>query len=132
MVSFAQESQQNFEKAKVEAKKDSKYILMSFSGSDWCSSCKKLHKELFENEEFKKWATDNVVQVNLDFPMKKGNKLSKEQTTYNDSMAEKYNKKGVFPLVLVFDSEGNLIGKLDSSLRSLEERMNNLKSLTSK
>ena len=38
----------NLDLAKEKAVKEEKYILLNFSGSDWCGSCIKLDRELFE------------------------------------------------------------------------------------
>ena len=43
-------------------------MLMFFTGSDWCGWCKKLVKEVFVTSEFAKWAKNNVILVELDFP----------------------------------------------------------------
>ena len=48
--------------------KQEKPMLMFFTGSDWCGWCKKLVKEVFVTSEFAKWAKDNVILVELDFP----------------------------------------------------------------
>ncbi len=45
-----------------------------------------------------------------DFPKKKANKLSDEQTERNKKLAEKYNKEGSFPLVVLLDKNGKVIG----------------------
>ena len=41
---------------------------MFFTGSDWCGWCIRLQKEVFKTPEFTKWANENVVLVELDFP----------------------------------------------------------------
>lgn len=45
-----------------------KPMLLFFTGSDWCGWCKRLQAEAFFKPEFAKWATDNVVLMELDFP----------------------------------------------------------------
>jgi thioredoxin-related protein len=112
---FAQEEGNwltNLEEAQNTAQKENKYIIMNFSGSDWCTNCKRLHKSLFETDAFKSYADNNLILLNLDFPAKKKNLLPKEQQKYNDALAEKYNKSGRFPTVLVLTPEGKIKGKL--------------------
>jgi thioredoxin-related protein len=41
-----------------------------FTGSDWCGWCIRLQKEVFKTPEFVKWASNNVILVELDFPRK--------------------------------------------------------------
>lgn len=119
----------NLEEAQAQAKKEGKVILLNFSGSDWCNNCKRLHKSLFESEEFKTYASENLILLNLDFPAKKKNRLPKEQSEYNDKLAEKYNKKGVFPQVFVLDSEGKIIGNLEYPQKDPQTYINSLKNI---
>ena len=44
---------QNYNQAKELAKKENKYMLMDFTGSDWCPWCKKLSKEVFKTKKLK-------------------------------------------------------------------------------
>lgn len=112
--SFAQHAEWlvNLEEAKLQSEESDKFILLNFSGSDWCGNCMRLEKELFVSEEFLAFAEENLILLNLDFPAKKANKLSPEQTAYNDRLAERYNKKGVFPLTLILNSKGEIIGEM--------------------
>ena len=48
--------------------KENKPMFLFFTGSDWCGWCIRLQKEVFKTPEFVKWAKDNVVLVELDFP----------------------------------------------------------------
>lgn len=50
------------------ASKEKKPMLLFFTGSDWCGWCIRLQKEVLLTPEFTKWAKDNVVLVELDFP----------------------------------------------------------------
>lgn len=108
----AQEWLIDFGQAKKNAKKENKKLIMSFQGSDWCAPCIKLEKEFFSNTAFLTYAKENFVMLKVDFPRRKKNRLSKEQTKHNNNLAEKYNTKGNFPLVVVFDSNGKVLGKL--------------------
>jgi protein disulfide-isomerase len=55
-------------KAMEVSKKSKKPLMLFFTGSDWCGWCMRLQKEVFKTPEFTKWAKDNVVLVELDFP----------------------------------------------------------------
>jgi len=48
--------------------KTKKPLLLFFTGSDWCGWCIRLQKEVLKTPEFAKWAKENVVLVELDFP----------------------------------------------------------------
>ena len=59
----------DFAKAKAEAAEKGRPILIDFTGSDWCSWCIKLDKEVFSKSEFKKYARANLVLFVADFPL---------------------------------------------------------------
>ncbi len=99
----------NLDSARAEAKAEGKYILLNFSGSDWCIPCMKMEQDIFGSDEFKNFAKDNLVLVNADFPRKSKNQLPKQQQKLNDALADKYNPEGSFPLTLLLDSDGNKI-----------------------
>jgi thioredoxin-related protein len=110
--SFAQDWQTNFNEAKKQASKSNHSIVLVFQGSDWCGPCMKLDKEVWSTPEFKKLSKDHFVMLKADFPRRKANKLSDEQTAQNAKLAELYNNQGFFPLVVVLDSNGKVLGKM--------------------
>ena len=111
-IGFAQNSS-SFKLKLEETKKDHKKLLLYFSGSDWCAPCIKFKKFFINTEEFQTFATENLVLYNADFPRQSKNKLAKEVEKENDALAEKYNNKGQFPLILLLDENGNIIKKWD-------------------
>ncbi|WP_413999482.1 thioredoxin family protein [Flavobacterium sp. W1B] len=71
--SFAVEAQElvwhtDVKKAIEVSKKNKKPLLLFFTGSDWCGWCIRLQKEVLKTPEFEKWAKENVVLVELDYP----------------------------------------------------------------
>ena len=58
----------SLDKAAKVSMKTKKPLLLFFTGSDWCGWCIRLQKEVLKTPEFAKWAKDNVVLVELDFP----------------------------------------------------------------
>lgn len=107
---MAQNWQTNFEEAKVIAQKENKNILLVFSGSDWCAPCMKLEKNIWMSPEFQTEAQNSWIIYKADFPKKKANQLSPERTEQNKKLAEKYNKEGSFPLVVLLDPSGKVLG----------------------
>ena len=97
----------NMDTAKELAKKDHKPILLYFSGSDWCIPCISLRNAVYNTDEFSRFAEENIILVNADFPRNKKNQLPKEQQKINDKLAETYNPSGSFPLTILLDSNGN-------------------------
>lgn len=120
-ISLAQDWQTDFEEAKKIATEQDKNIIIVFSGSDWCAPCIKLDKNIWQSEVFKKEAAEEWVLVKANFPRKKVNELSKEQTEHNRKLAEKYNIEGSFPLVVILDKNGKVLGKMGFKNVSPEE-----------
>ncbi len=106
----AQDWETDFDKAKKKATEEDRNIVLVFSGSDWCAPCIKLEKEIWSTEEFQNYARENFVLLKADFPRKKKNKLTDEQQEKNNQLAEKYNTQGYFPLVVVLDKNGKVLG----------------------
>ncbi len=117
----SQEWQTNFEEAKKIATEQDKNVVIVFSGSDWCAPCIKLDKNIWQSEAFKKEAAAEWIVVRADFPRKKANELSKEQTDHNRKLAEKFNLEGSFPLVVILDKNGKVLGKMGFKNVSPEE-----------
>ena len=109
----------NFDQAKAEAAQTHKFILLNFSGSDWCGPCIKLRKDIFESTEFGQFATDHLVLVRADFPRKSKNQLDASQTSHNEALAEKYNQQGKFPFTVLLDANGRVLKSWDGYPQSL-------------
>jgi thioredoxin-related protein len=97
----------NFEKAQKEAKETGHYVLLNFTGSDWCGWCKKLDAEVFSKKAFKEYAASNLVCVTVDFPSRKPqtNKV-KEQ---NEKLQLLYGVEG-YPTIIILNPDGEAIG----------------------
>lgn len=108
---FAQEWLTKMDEAKSKATETNQNILLVFSGSDWCVPCMKLEKSIWKSEEFKTFSDDHFVLLRADFLKQKKNRLSEEQQAHNEQLAEKYNPNGFFPLVLVLNNEGEVLGQ---------------------
>jgi thioredoxin-related protein len=119
--STAQDWTVDYEEAKVLSKKTDRPILMVFQGSDWCAPCRKLDKEVWNTEEFKKYAAEHFVLLQVDFPRKKQNRLSDKQEKQNNLLAEKYNRDGGFPLVVILNSEDKVLGRIGYKCVSTSE-----------
>jgi len=128
----SQEWQTNFEEAKKIATEQDKNVVIVFSGSDWCAPCIKLDKNIWKSEAFKKEAKEKWVLVKANFPRKKANELPKEQTEHNRKLAEKYNLEGSFPLVVVLDKNGKVLGKMGFKNVSPEEYIKMIHALEKK
>ncbi len=107
----AQEWLVDIEEAKNEATQKNRNIILVFQGGDWCGPCIKLEKNIWTSDEFKNYAKDHFVMLKANFPRKRKNKLDKDQQEKNNQLAEKYNKKGFFPHIVVLNNKGKVLGR---------------------
>ena len=88
------------DEAYAESQETGKPILANFTGSDWCGWCKRLSAAVFVKPEFKKWAKENVVLLELDFPRRK--QIPQELKQQNAGLQRAFKVRG-FPTVWVFN-----------------------------
>jgi thioredoxin-related protein len=103
----------NLDEARQLAKDQHKYILLNFSGSDWCAPCILLRRQILDNPGFLQMADSSLILVNADFPRNKRNQLSAHQQALNNSMADKYNSQGKFPYTLLLNVDGKVLKTWD-------------------
>ena len=112
MAVNAQQWLTDINEAKKEAEEKDRDIVLVFQGTDWCAPCIKLQKEIWDSDEFREYAKDHFVLLKAEFLRRKKNQLSKEQQKKNKKLAEQYNKQGYFPLVVVLDKTGKVLGTI--------------------
>lgn len=118
-----------FDQSLSKAQNEHKKVLLFFSGSDWCAPCVKFKKFFVETEQFKNFSNDNLIVYNADFPRQKKNQLAKEIAVENGKLAEKYNSKGQFPMILLLNEKGDIIKKWEQlPSETLEQFIEKLKS----
>ena len=100
----------DYNKAQEEAKTNHKLLFLNFTGSDWCGWCIKLDKDIFSQPQFKNFAHDNLVLVELDFPRRKSQPT--EERKQNMQLAQQYEVLG-FPTIVVLNSNGQKVWKFD-------------------
>ena len=100
--------QTDFAKAAVDAAQAHRYMLLDFTGSDWCHFCIKLDGEVFSTPEFKSFAAIKFVCVQLDFPRQ--HPLSAMLKKQNTELAKAYAIRG-YPTVIILSPTGELVGR---------------------
>ncbi|WNH11276.1 thioredoxin family protein [Thalassobellus suaedae] len=109
--SFAQKKltwHTDMDKAYEIATKENKPLLLFFTGSDWCGWCIKLQNEVLKTADFEKWAKDNVILVELDFPKRKA--LDKKLQIQNRQMQQMFQVRG-YPSIHFAKPEKTVEGK---------------------
>ncbi len=77
-----------------------KPIFAFFTGSDWCGWCHRLEDNVFEKPGFQKWAKDNVILLELDFPRRK--QLPEALAKQNSGLQQFFNVQG-YPTIWIFN-----------------------------
>lgn len=117
--SFAQEKEYtasmdgwlvNINEAYNISQESGKPILANFTGTDWCIWCKRLRANVFVKDEFKKWAEENVVLLELDFPRRK--QIPTEIRQQNARLQRVFKVRG-YPTVWIFNLDKNDEGKFE-------------------
>ena len=101
--------QSDFDQAFSLAKKKNEPLLILFTGSDWCAPCKMLHEDLFENEDFIKYADKNLILYKADFPRRIDTPITEEQKAKNIELRNKFRISG-FPTIILINAKGDVIG----------------------
>ena len=86
---------------------------MVFSGSDWCKPCIHLKANILSNNLFTAYSSSHLILQEVDFPYKKKNKLTKAHQDHNNLLADKYNRDGAFPKVLLINTNKEVIGEIN-------------------
>ncbi len=100
--------QTDLTKAQAQAKAEHKMVLLDFTGSDWCGWCIKFKKEALDTDDFKTYAAQNLVLVEVDFPHKKNQSADLKQA--NDALKTRFDVNG-FPTFVVLNQDGKEIGR---------------------
>jgi thioredoxin-related protein len=99
----------DYQAALEKAKTENKKVFLFFTGSDWCGWCKRLNREILATPDFKKYADEKLVLVELDFP--RGKSQSAEVKAQNTKLMQQYKIEG-YPTVIVLNSDGKKLGDL--------------------
>lgn len=91
------------------AKSSHRPLLVYFSGSDWCIVCKHLDAEVLSQKAFQEYADRNLVTFQADFPQYTPQPEALQRQ--NARIREQFRVE-TFPTVLVFNSDGMLIGQV--------------------
>lgn len=128
LCALSQDWEESYEHSISRSKNTNKPILLVFAGSDWCAPCIKLDRLLFQSQEFKEYADKNLILFKADFPRKKKNRLPLQKEQVNKQLAQKFNSKGYFPLVLLLDKDETVLGSFAYENQEAEEYISLLNS----
>ena len=98
---------EDFAKACEEAKNEGKLLLLAFSGSDWCSWCMKMEREIYSDRKFVSKAKRRFVLVMIDSPQNKSI-LSSLAAKQNPGLVEKFGISG-YPTTIIARPSGEVV-----------------------
>jgi thioredoxin-related protein len=100
----------DYKKAQQEATATNKFLLLDFTGSDWCGWCRKFDTEIWSQPQFKDYARENLVLLEVDFPLAKPQSV--ELRKQNQELRQQYEVQG-YPTIVVLNSNGQKIWQYD-------------------
>ena len=108
------------------AKLEGKLVLVDFTGSDWCASCIKLRRTVLDTPEFRAYAADSFVLMEVDLPQRKD--FDAELRARNEAIAARYHVAG-YPTVMVLNSNGDVVGGFEGAVsrKTAEKLLNEAK-----
>lgn len=120
---------EDYDAALAKAAKENKYLLMNFSGSDWCIWCKRLNNEVFSKDVFREWAEDNLVLLLVDSP--RARQMDEEIVEQNNRLKKEYAIRG-FPTIILLNPEGEVAAQTGYQYGGAEKYIEHLKELIAK
>ncbi|MBM3873264.1 MAG: DUF255 domain-containing protein [Verrucomicrobia bacterium] len=84
-------------------------VFLFFTGSNWCTWCKKLEAEILETTLFRNYAAQKLVLVKLDFP--RGIPQPEWMISQNQALSKKYRVTG-YPTVVMLSPTGKFLASL--------------------
>ena len=87
----------------AQAQKENKYLFIDCY-TDWCGWCKRLQAEAFYKPEFEKWAKENVVLMELDFPRR--TPIAEETREQNMNLQRMFGVRG-YPTIWFVNPKKN-------------------------
>lgn len=100
-----------------EAKQEQKLVLVDFTGSDWCTACIKLRKTVLDTTDFRQYAADYFVFMEVDLPQRKS--IDPGLLARNKALAKRYTVSG-YPSIVVLNTEGEVVGGFEGALTQKE------------
>ncbi|MEY2488398.1 MAG: hypothetical protein QOC70_340 [Verrucomicrobiota bacterium] len=106
------EWQTDYERALATAKAAKRYVLLDFTGSDWCGPCIEMNKVVFSKAAFLNYAKKNLILVEVDYPRRK--KLPEKIAKQNEHLKDQYGiDNSGYPTVILLDPDGKILGQLE-------------------
>lgn len=103
------------DEVREKAEKEKRYILLFFTGSDWCPACQTLEKDVLKSDAFLNFAQKNLLTVWLDFP--KSTKQNPTLRKANEQLLDRMlGETTSFPVTILLDPKGKILGRINGAM----------------
>lgn len=115
---------ETFKEALAAAKAKDGYVMMNFTGTDWCTACIHLKEKVLSTDVFCEAYGDKLVMTSVDFPRlpELRAKISKEEGERREALLNSFQIKGL-PSAVLFDANGFPFAILAGARPTPEEYM---------
>ncbi len=93
--------------AMQQAAAEKKLVLVEFTGSDWCSYCIALNKQVLSTPAFAEYIRPHFVPVQIDVPIRRD--VDPELLRRNQEICKRYKVPG-YPTLMVLTPQGQVVG----------------------
>lgn len=104
--------------AMQKAAKENKLVLIDFTGSDWCSACVQLRRNVLDNPDFRAYADERFVLMEVDLPQRKS--FDPELRAKNEAIAARYGV-AAYPTIMVVNPQGGVLGGFQEGDKTVKE-----------
>ena len=104
--------------AMQKAAKENKLVLIDFTGSDWCSSCVQLRRNVLDNPDFRAYADERFVLMEVDLPQRKN--FDPVLRAKNEAIAARYGV-AAYPTIMVLNPQGGVLGGFQEGDKTVKE-----------
>lgn len=104
--------------AMQKAAKENKLVLIDFTGSDWCSACVQLRRNVLDNPDFRAYADERFVLMEVDLPQRKS--FDPVLRAKNEAIAARY-EVAAYPTIMVLNPQGGVLGGFQEGDKTVKE-----------
>lgn len=94
----------NLDTALKRAEAEKKAVLVDFTGSDWCTWCIKLRKDVLDTRDFTDYAQDKLVLLEVDLPKDAARVGGAEKAKVNHELSKRF-RVDCFPTLMVLSDD---------------------------
>lgn len=115
----------DYSSAVKKAKAEQKLVLVDFTGSDWCSPCMILRRNVLDNADFRAFAEKKFVLMEADIPRRLS--FDANLRRQNEALAKQYGVAS-FPTILVLTPAGEVVGGFQEGDKTVKDAIAQLES----